>query len=210
MLNKKEVITILLACVILAFSLVLVTTIDIFLKTLLMVFIVVVLNVATKKAMSFYYEADIEIMFWEMSRFGFKPGRHFKKPFPIGAIIPLISKILLFPINSFVWMASLIFDVKPKAQRAAKRHGFYSFYEMTEHEIGIIAGAGILCNLILAVVGYLTNFPDFARINIYYAFFNMLPISNLDGNKVFFGNIVVWSFLASLTVIGLFFALFII
>ncbi len=55
MLNKKEIITILLASVILAFSLVLITTIDIFLKTLLAVFLVIALNIATKKAMSFYY-----------------------------------------------------------------------------------------------------------------------------------------------------------
>jgi hypothetical protein len=31
----------------------------------------------------------------------------------------------------------------------------------------------------------------------------MLPIADLDGNKIFFGSIVIWSFLAVLVLIGL-------
>jgi Zn-dependent protease len=210
MFTKKEILTIVAVIIVLAFCVNLITTLTAFLTTLLAVFLVVFLNIAAKKAISYYYEADIEIMFWEMKRFGFRPGQHFKKPIPIGIILPLVSKIFLYPIKSFFWMAALAFDVKPKPQRAARRHGFYSFYEMTEHEMGIIAAAGILTNLILAAIGYFANFPELARLSMYYAFFNMIPISNLDGNKILFGNIVVWTFLAALTVIGLFLGLFVV
>ena len=99
-------------------------------------------------------------------------------------------------------MASLVFDIKPKVYRAAKRHGLYSFSEVTEYQLGIIAATGIVINLALAIIGYFLGFHTFAQLNIYFAFFNMLPLSTLDGNKIFFGNIVLWSFLASLTLLG--------
>ena len=107
-------------------------------------------------------------------------------------------------------MASLVFEVKPKSYRAAKRHGLYTFSEMTEEHMGYIAAAGIFATLVFAVIGYLLGFTEFSKLSIYYALFNMFPISSLDGNKIFFGNIVLWSFLASLVVIGLLFMVFIV
>jgi len=104
----------------------------------------------------------------------------------------------------------MVFDVKPKVYRAAKRHGLYSYSEMTEAHIGLIAAAGVLTNLFLAVISYFLGFETFSRINIYFAFFNMLPISDLDGNKIFFGNLVLWSFLAVLAIIGLGYAIFLV
>jgi len=107
-------------------------------------------------------------------------------------------------------MASLVFDVKPRVYRSAKRFGLYTFSEVTEYHLGLIAASGIVINLILAIVGYFVGFPLFARLNMYYAFFNILPISELDGNKIFFGSKIMWSFLASLVLIGMLFAIFIV
>ena len=81
---------------------------------------------------------------------------------------------------------------------------------MTEYHIGVIAGWGILANLFFALIGYLIGFTEFARLNIYFAFFNIIPLSNLDGNKIFFGSFIFWSFLAILTIIGLGYAFFLI
>lgn len=211
MFNKNEVVAILVATVIIAFSTsLLMGGIIAFLWTLLAVFAVILVNVFAKKISGFYLETETEIKFWEINGFGIKKRKNFNKPFPVGAFLPLISKIFLFPLKGFAWMASLVFEVKPKSYRAAKRHGLYTFSEMTEDHIGYIAAAGILANLIFAVIGYLVGFTEFSRLSIYYALFNMLPISSLDGNKIFFGNIVLWSFLACLVVIGLFFMIFMI
>ncbi len=210
MLNKKEILAIIISTIILGFIISLVESLNIFLYAMLSVFIIIMTNIIGKKIASFYLDSEIEIGLWEIKRYGFKTHRHFKRPFPAGAFFPIISKIFLFPLNSFVWMASLVFDVKPKIYKAAKRHGLYTFSEMTEYHIGLIASAGIFINLTLAVIGYLINFPEFARLNIYYAFFNMLPISDLDGNKIFFGSLILWSFLASIVLIGLLCAILII
>ncbi len=208
MLNKREVLSIALIIIFLSFSVSLIKTTEIFLQSLLFVSLILMINITAKKVAGFYLDSKIEIKLWEIKQYGFAAHKYFKKPFPAGAFLPVLSKIIFFPINGLVWMASLVFDVKPKTYKAAKRHGLYSFSEVSENQLAIIAAIGILANLIFAVVGYLVGWSDFARLNIFYAFFNMIPISNLDGNKIFFGNIILWSFLASITLIGLFYALF--
>ncbi|MFH1612733.1 MAG: hypothetical protein ABIB46_03245, partial [bacterium] len=69
--------------------------------------------------------------------------------------------------------------------------------------IAYIAAAGIFVNLLFAFLAYLIGFSEFAKLSIWFAFFNMIPISNLDGNKIFFGSKVLWSFLATITLIAL-------
>ena len=201
MLNKREIITIALAALILAFAINLLQELASFIYIFFMVLIVLIINILSKKIASFYLDSEIEIKFWEVKRYWFKPSSYFKKPFPVGIFLPIITTFLT--LGNFVWMASLIFDVRAKIYKAAKRHGLYSFSEMTESQIGLIATAGVLANLLFAVIGYLIGLPQFARLNIYLAFFNMIPLADLDGNKIFFGNIVLWSFLAAITLIAL-------
>ena len=207
MLEGKEIGTLILTTLVLALTISFLKT-SVLLGILLAVFLLLVLNIAAKKIAAFYLESEIEIKPWYMERYGFKTHQYFKKPFPIGVFLPII--VSLFSIGKLFWMASIVFDVKPKIYRAAKRHGLYSFSEMTEFHIGLIAAAGVLANLIAAVVGYFLGFPTFARLNIYFAFFSMIPFSDLDGNKIFFGNIVLWSFLAVIVLIGLGYAFFLI
>lgn len=205
MFRKSEIAPILATTIILAFAISLVRTLEIFLYTLLAIFLVLIINIVAKKIASYYLESEIEMKLWEARRFGYRTHWHLKKPFPIGAALPIIVTALTF--GYVTWMASLVFDVKPKIYRAAKRHGLYSFSEMTEWHIGLIAAAGVVANLFFAIIGYLLGFADFARLNIYFAFFSILPISELDGNKIFFGNLALWSFLAAITLIGVGYAI---
>jgi hypothetical protein len=210
MINRKEIAALILVSVITAFAVAIsrsfLINVNIFLFALLGIFILILVNILVKKTAAYLLESEIEIKLWEIKRFGFRTDQYWKKSFPLGAFMPLISKIVLFPLNGFVWMASLVFDVKAKVYHAAKRHGIYSFSEMTEEHIGRIAAAGIFANLILAILFYFIGGDFgilFAKLNIWFVFFNMIPISDLDGNKIFFGNLVLWSFLAIVTLIGL-------
>ena len=205
MLEKKEILVLLLIILVFAVTLSFLKM-EIFAEVLLAVFIVLVLNIAAKKMAAFYLESDIEIKLWRMERYGFKRHEYFKRPFEIGIFLPII--VSLVSLGNLLWMASMVFDVKPRVYRAAKRHGLYSFSEMTEAQIGMIAAAGVLINLVAAVIAYFLGFPLFARLNVYFAFFSMLPLSDLDGNKIFFGSMVLWSFLATLVLIGLGYAFF--
>jgi hypothetical protein len=217
MLNRKEMAHIIIITIILAFSISLIQSMELFLTTLGFVFLIIIANTLSKKVVGYYFEAQVETKLWEMERYGFlgvifrgfyHPSKKFKQAIPLGAIMPIVVKVL--SLGYINWMASLVFDVKAKKYRAAKRHGFYSFSEMTEFHIGLIAAAGILMNLFLAIIGYLIGATEFARLNIYYAFFNMIPLSSLDGNKIFFGSLLIWSFLVSIILIGIGFVFFVI
>ncbi|MFQ5531219.1 MAG: hypothetical protein ACE5ES_01245 [Candidatus Nanoarchaeia archaeon] len=204
MLNINEIRTIVIVTLILGFTLSLIQTFELFLWAMLSVFVILLINIIAKKVAAYYFESEVEIKLWEIKRYGFKSHYHLKHAFPAGLFFPIITTALSF--GYFNWMASTIFDVKAKVYRAAKRHGLYRFSEMTEWHIGLIAAAGILANLGFAVIGYLINLPPemkFHQFSTWFAFFNLIPIGNLDGNKIFFGNFVIWSFLAAVTLIGL-------
>lgn len=208
MLNSREISSLVIIIFILAITISFLRSIGVFLYILLAVFLTIVINIFAKKIMSFYFDSQIEVKLWEIKRYGFHPGSYFKKAFPAGIFFPIIISAISF--GNLFWMASLVFDVKPKIYRAAKRHGLYSYSEMTEEHIGLIAAAGVFANIVFAVIGYLMGFSEFARLNIYFAFFNILPLADLDGNKIFFGSLILWSFLATLILIGIGYALFLV
>ena len=201
MLTRKEILTIVATAIIISASMSFLKSLTAFFEALAVVFSVVMVNIGAKKISAFYFDSEIENKIWEVQRYGFKPKDYFNKPFPAGIFLPLITSLLT--LRYFVWLAVFVFDIKPKIYRAAKRHGLYSFSEISEYHIGMIAAAGITANIIFSILMYFVGLPEFAKISVYYAFFNILPISDLDGNKIFFGSFVTWSLLVSLIFVGL-------
>jgi Zn-dependent protease len=213
MINKKEGFIISIIIIVLTLSISLFN--ELFsnwyttLGVLLAVSIIVLTSVFAKKIIAYLLDSEIEMRIWDVGKSGFSNGKQ-TKPFPLGAFLPLISSVILIPLKGFIWMASLVFDVRPRIYKGAKRFGLYAFSDLTEYHLGVIAAAGIVTNLLFAVAGYFLGFPIFSRLNIYFAFFNMIPMFDLDGNKIFFGSKVLWSILASLVLIGMLFAIFVI
>jgi len=213
MFKKKEITSILIATIILGFIISLVSSVESLIYAIIFIFIIIIINTTAKKISSYHFDSEIEIKLWEMKRYGYRAGQYLKKPFPIGAFLPIISVFLT--LGYVKWMASLVFDIKPKIYRAAKRHSTYKFSEISESHTALIAASGILANLLFAIIGYMINFPEFARLNIYYAFFNLLPLSNLDGNKIFMEGTtspvknrpILWIVLFAMTLIGLLYVL---
>ena len=208
MLNRKEVIALTIIILIFTLAISLIRSTEVFLFTLLSFFLIILINVSAKKIMASYYDSEIEMRIWEIKRYGFSPRKRFSNPLLAGAIFPLISVVFLQ--GYLVWMASLVFDIKPKISRAVKRHGLYSFSEMTEGHIGLIAAAGIVANLFFALVGYLIGLPsimNFTFLSIWFVLFNMLPLSDLDGNKIFFGSFALWVFLTVIIAISALFTI---
>jgi hypothetical protein len=171
-------------------------------------FIIIGANVLTKKYLAYFFEAEVKTKFWSIYRYWFKEGGHFKRPvymlwFPVF--------LTIFTMGSIKWMPIIEFEIKPKIERAARRHeGMYRFVEMTEWHIALIAMWGIIANLLLAIIGYLLggSIPGgetFSKLNIYFALWSLLPISGLDGAKMFFGSRPLWF---SFVIIVLLFFLF--
>jgi hypothetical protein len=218
MLSRKEIVAILTATLILGFIMS-IKEIEFFLPFTLAVFLVIIINVTGKKIAGFYLDSEVEIKLWEMARLGLlhffdifnivptgkksHPSQKLKKPLLIGIFLPLILVVISF--GFIKWLAVLTFNPKAKIYRAAKRFDMYKFSEMSEKHIGYIVAGGILANLIFAIIGYLTGFHNFALFNVYFMFWNLIPVSELDGNKLMFGSLVLWSFLVIITLLILFF-----
>jgi len=202
MLTKKELGSTILAIIILGFvvSLSNENFNKVILSSLFSIALIFFINILFKKIAAFYLDTEIELQLWEGERYGITPGAKFKKPFQWGIILPILVKIL--SLGYLNWSAIMTFETKGKTYRAAKRHGIYSFSEVTEFQIGLIAAIGLIGSLLGAFVGYLFGFEHFARLSVGFAFFNIIPLSNLDGNKIFFGNTVLWAFLAALSSLG--------
>ncbi len=167
--------------------------------------IIIVLSVFTKKAIAYALDSDVEHELWKIERYGFSHTSHFKTPKLAGIIIPLF--FTLVSLGKFIVMPLLTYETRALKHRAAKRHGFYSYTEMTDFHNALIGASGIVILLILSVVTYLTSFEHLAKLSTFYAFWNLLPISKLDGTQIFFGSRILYSILAVITLIFTIYAL---
>src|SRR3989344_5656708 len=160
-------------------------------------------SIVAKKITAYYYEITIEHKSWNFQRFGLRREAYLKTPIPIGIILAFIIPIISF--GKLIWMAVLEFDAEGTSARASKRHGLFSFTEITDIHLGLIAASGVIACLALSILAYLVNFPEIARVGIYYAAFSLIPFSNLDGTKIFFASkrALLWIILASITAIFL-------
>lgn len=154
------------------------------------IIVVVFINLFAKKLAAHFYDSYIESKIWMFQRYGLKREDYFKSPVPTGILVPFF--MTLISQGKFYWLAALEFDISPSKARASKRHDVYKFSEMAEFQIALIAAAGIIANLLSSTIGYLIGFPEFTRLSIYYAAFCLLPLGQLDGTKIFFGNRLLW------------------
>src|SRR3989344_362546 len=115
MINKKEIASVLIVIVTLSFLFSFSEPLKIILYTFLSVFLIISFNVLAKKVSAFYLDSEVEMSLWEVERFGFWPRSYFKKPIPMGIILPLLTA--LYSLGYFIWMGSLIFEIKPKTYR---------------------------------------------------------------------------------------------
>ncbi|MDO8460689.1 MAG: hypothetical protein Q7S74_06270 [Nanoarchaeota archaeon] len=161
--------------------------------------IIIVFSVFAKKLIAYSLDANVEHKIWGVYRYGFREHNHFKKEAPAGIFLPLFFSI--FTLGLIKIPAFLTYETRALKSRAAKRFGFYSYSEMTDWHNGLIGAAGIVMVLLISFVGYLLGYEYLAKLAAYYAFFNMIPISNLDGTQILFGSRVIWTALALVCVI---------
>ncbi len=207
-MKSKEISHILIAIILLT----LVSSISFIIKSqweklpLILVFslIVILVAVLSKKIVAYLLDSDIEHELWQISRLSFKKSKSFKKPFPTGIILPLILSII--SLGSIKLTTFLTYETRALKYRASKRFGFYSYTAMTDFHNGIIGAATTISLLILATITYFlpnANLEYLAKLSVYYAFWNLIPISKLDGTQIFFGSRILWAILMTITAIAL-------
>ncbi len=186
--TKKEFVIILVAAIVLALTVSFKNT-GILRYAFISFLIIISANVLTKKIVGYILETNVKTKFWSLYQFGLQTRSHFKKAVPM-VWLPLI--ITLFTKGIFWWLAILEFDVQAKTERVSKRHGLYRFTQVTEWHIAWIAIWGIITNLAIAVIGYIAGYEMFAKFSIYFAMWQIIPFSSLDGSKIFFSTRGLW------------------
>jgi Zn-dependent protease len=173
--------------------------------------IILIINIGIKKIIASRLDADVEHELWKMNRYGPAPENHLDKDITAGVLIPLLISIIT--LGSVKLMTVLTYETRALKRRAAKKFGPYSFTEMTDWHNALVGAAGILSCLLITFVTYWLP-GDFwsviGKMATFYAFFNMIPFSKLDGSQIYFGSRVLWSVLAVITLIFMTYAMLLI
>ena len=194
--------TIVLSVVVLAIS-ASVSDLRLFYFYVLIFLAIFIVNILAKKIVAFYFEIETEIRLWEFSQYWFRKVDRFKKPLPmvwLPIVLALLSK------GHILWMALTEFRSRPGVGRVLKRH-VQKFYYPTEWHLALIVFFGILANNLFGVLAYFLSLNLLAKYSIYFAFWNLLPLSSLDGSKIFYGSRRLWIFSFVISIGFLLFAL---
>jgi len=204
--NTKEIITIVLAALILALAVAFKDR-KIFFAATISFLIILGVNVLVKKIVGYLLEIKVKTKFWSLYHYWIRKDMHFKKPVPM-LLLPLL--IALISKGYFLWLGILEFDVAAKTERVAKRHGLYRFTEVTEWHIAWIATWALIANFAIAIIGYIAGFELFAKLSIFFIAWSTIPIGNLDGSRIFFSSRTLWIIVFTAAMIMLAWALTII
>ncbi|MEK6893913.1 MAG: hypothetical protein AABX10_00455 [Nanoarchaeota archaeon] len=170
--------------------------------------IIIGINIITKKIVASRLDADVQHEVWRMNRFWFNPGDKLNKSIFAGVLIPIFVAIV--SLGTIKLMTVLTYETRALKRRAAKRFGPYSFTEMTDFHNALVGAAGIIACLTITFITYWLPFPGteiIAKMATFYAFFNLIPFSKLDGSQIYFGSRVLWSVLAIITLIFMMYAI---
>lgn len=165
---------------------------------------IILIGVFAKKIVARSLDIDVEHEIWTWKRYGLKNTEVFKNPLSAGIIIPLLVSALSLGIAKVPLF--LTFETKALKSKGFKKKLGYKYSGITDKENSVIASAGIGSILFLGIISYLlptTIFEEFFKLATYYAFFNMFPISRLDGTQIYFGSKKTWTILAALSTLFL-------
>lgn len=168
--------------------------------------IIIFLVIFAKKLVSSWLDADVEHELWVFARYGIKESWHLEKPIPAGIIFPLITSI--FTLGWIKFSTFLTYEARALKRRAAKRFGVFSYSELTEFHNSLIGVAGITTCFIIAIIAYFSSpaLEPLAKLSVFYALSNMIPIPKFDGAQIFLGSRVIYAILGIVALIFSFYA----
>ena len=160
------------------------TGLENWLRYFIMVIIALVLHTMGHKIIAAKNYAVSEFRLW-MIQGKIWPIKRKKGPLAVGIIIPLLFSFL----SNGLWNVPLVESVAMKEVtplRARKK-----FKYLTNFEMGIIALAGPLTSILIALIFKVANLPGFEKfivINYTIGLFALIPFSTLDGARILSGS----------------------
>ena len=151
-----------------------------------------------QKTIAKKYGSITEYNLLKIKQYWFTKVTHFKKAFkkgiPLGPILAIIFSFISNGLIKFAAIGSSKIE-SIKVLRLGKK-----FKHLTNFEVALIALAGPLANILLAIifqaalVNYSIPLKPFINMNIAIALYSMIPFSSLNGSKIFFGSKLTYLF----------------
>jgi len=166
----------------------------------------ILVSVFCKKLTAKNIDIKIEHEIWFFQRWWIGKSSHLKNPVPAGVIFPAVLSLISY---GFITCFSILqFESKALPAKVVKKYGTKRFSDIMEWDLCMIGFYGILGPLLLSLIAKIIPFsiPGFnlmllSKYSLYYAIWNLLPLSSLDGAKMFFGSSRLYIFTLILTTI---------
>ena len=163
------------------------------LRIFLLVSVAILFRELVIKLFAKRHEAISEYKLWSVHQIWF--NKKLSRGLPFGIFIALIGAVV--STGRLFFTAIGVHDLRENTNPRVGR----KYQNLEYREEAQIISMGMLSNLFLAIVGLMIghffnlNMSVFVGINFYIVLFNMIPISELDGAKIFFGSLLTYAFL---------------
>ncbi|MEK6885752.1 MAG: hypothetical protein AABX17_02190 [Nanoarchaeota archaeon] len=153
---------------------------------------IILISIFAKKIAAKKIHTEIEHKIWEFQRYWFSKGSHLRHPVLIGFFLPALLGFLSG--GAIKFLTFLEFNSKELPGKATKRFGIKRFSTMLEWDDARIGFFGLVAVMALAIIAkFLISFQAFPFIELskyalYFAIYNIIPFSTLDGMKILMGS----------------------
>ncbi len=175
------------------------------LKIIFLVAISILIREGVIKLVALSKNVESIYQIWNINRIWFGGYGKIKKGIPMGIILAIL--FIFISKGKFFFTAIGIHELKEKlVARTGNKKIFLEYFEEA-----LIVLSGVITHVLLVVIAILIskslgiNLVNFTKINFYMALFSLLPLSNLDGSKIFFGSIILWLFTLIFVIISFLF-----
>ncbi|GEM_PF-1603834 len=204
MFTKKEIFALIFSLFILSFvfgfddgtkKLVLNTWLFNFFKIFVLVTLAVFVRELAMKLHARTDDALVEYELWGIRRVWFTGNGLLHRPLYLGTLIAILMTLSSKGAFFFTALGNHKITERGSA-RVGRRLTRLNYSEEAQ-----IISAGIFANIFLAILGIFLgrifhfNAQQFVNINFYLILFNLFPLSNLDGAKLFFGSLLGYIFM---------------
>ncbi len=152
----------------------------------ILVSLTILFNVLGYKLTAKYLGTEAEIKIWNSDVFREKFQFTKMYRYILTPVLPVL--ITLFSNGKLFFSCLSTFDIKNETLYGKK------FLKLSYLNIGLIAVGGLFFNFILMIFFKLLNLDKGVLINAWFIFWNLLPLSNLPGAKIFFASRIMYLF----------------
>ena len=167
-----------------------------FIYVFILVSLAVLFNTLGYKLTAKYLGAEIEVKIWNSQKFQDKFSLRRLGGYILSPVLGIL--VTLFSNGTKFFTAVNTFDVKNYSSYGRK------FPKLTYFNVGMIAFGGLFFNFILMVFFKILTLDKGVLINSWFIMWNLLPISELPGAKIFFASKIMYFFSLIFFVINVF------